>query len=60
MLKERYGHPTDAESLKSFATLAAYRDGAGAGVRRGAAGAGRAGAVTGGGVAAAGGAARRF
>jgi len=26
MLKERYGHPTDAESLKSFATLAAYRD----------------------------------
>jgi hypothetical protein len=27
MLKERYGHPTDAESLKSFATLAAYRDG---------------------------------
>ena len=27
MLKERHGHPTDAESLKSFATLAAYRDG---------------------------------
>ena len=27
MLKERYGHPTDAESLKSFSTLAAYRDG---------------------------------
>ena len=27
MLKERYGHPTDAESLKSFATLAVYRDG---------------------------------
>src|SRR5262245_66169789 len=27
MLKERYGHPTDTESLKSFATLAAYRDG---------------------------------
>src|SRR5262245_36035482 len=27
MLKERNGHPTDAESLKSFATLAAYRDG---------------------------------
>jgi hypothetical protein len=27
LLKERYGHPTDAESLKSFATLAAYRDG---------------------------------
>jgi mannose-6-phosphate isomerase-like protein (cupin superfamily) len=27
MLSERYGHPTDAESLKSFATLAAYRDG---------------------------------
>ncbi len=27
MLKERSGHPTDAESLKSFATLAAYRDG---------------------------------
>jgi mannose-6-phosphate isomerase-like protein (cupin superfamily) len=27
MLKERYGHPTDAESLKSFATLAAYCDG---------------------------------
>jgi mannose-6-phosphate isomerase-like protein (cupin superfamily) len=27
MLKERYGHPADAESLKSFATLAAYRDG---------------------------------
>jgi mannose-6-phosphate isomerase-like protein (cupin superfamily) len=27
MLKERYGHPTDAESLQSFATLAAYRDG---------------------------------
>jgi mannose-6-phosphate isomerase-like protein (cupin superfamily) len=26
LLKERYGHPTDAESLKSFATLAAYRD----------------------------------
>src|SRR6516164_1494640 len=27
LLKERYGHPTDAESLQSFATLAAYRDG---------------------------------
>ena len=27
MLKDRYGHPTDAELLKSFATLAAYRDG---------------------------------
>jgi mannose-6-phosphate isomerase-like protein (cupin superfamily) len=27
LLKERYGHPTDAESQKSFATLAAYRDG---------------------------------
>jgi len=27
LLKEHYGHPTDAESLKSFATLAAYRDG---------------------------------
>src|SRR2546423_590098 len=27
MLQERYGHPTDEESLKSFATLAAYRDG---------------------------------
>jgi mannose-6-phosphate isomerase-like protein (cupin superfamily) len=27
MLKDRYGHPTDAESLKSFATLTAYRDG---------------------------------
>ena len=27
MLKERSGHPTDAESLQSFATLAAYRDG---------------------------------
>src|SRR5215510_4839970 len=27
MLKERYGHPTDTASLKSFATLAAYRDG---------------------------------
>ena len=27
LLKERYGHPTDEESLKSFATLAAYRDG---------------------------------
>jgi len=27
MLKERFGHPTDAESQKSFATLAAYRDG---------------------------------
>jgi hypothetical protein len=27
LLKERYGHPTNAESLKSFATLAAYRDG---------------------------------
>jgi mannose-6-phosphate isomerase-like protein (cupin superfamily) len=27
MLKERYGHPTDAESQKSFARLADYRDG---------------------------------
>lgn len=27
MLKERYGHPTDEESQKSFATLSAYRDG---------------------------------
>ena len=27
LLKERDGHPTDAESLKSFATLVAYRDG---------------------------------
>src|SRR5215468_2638304 len=27
MLKDRYGHPIDTESLKSFATLAAYRDG---------------------------------
>ena len=27
MLKARSGHPTDAESLQSFATLAAYRDG---------------------------------
>jgi mannose-6-phosphate isomerase-like protein (cupin superfamily) len=27
LLKERYGHPTDAESRKSFATLADYRDG---------------------------------
>jgi hypothetical protein len=27
LLKDRSGHPTDAESLKSFATLAAYRDG---------------------------------
>ena len=27
MLKGRYGHPTDAESQKSFATLSAYRDG---------------------------------
>lgn len=28
MLKERYGHPTDEESRKSFATLSDYRDGA--------------------------------
>ncbi len=27
MLKERYGHPTDEESRKSFATLSDYRDG---------------------------------
>jgi mannose-6-phosphate isomerase-like protein (cupin superfamily) len=27
MLKERYGHPTDEESQKSFARLADYRDG---------------------------------
>jgi mannose-6-phosphate isomerase-like protein (cupin superfamily) len=27
LLKNRSGHPTDAESRKSFATLAAYRDG---------------------------------
>ncbi|ETX04471.1 cupin domain-containing protein [Candidatus Entotheonella palauensis] len=27
MLKERYGHPTDEESRKSFATLFDYRDG---------------------------------
>ena len=27
MLKERYGHPADTESRKSFATLATYRDG---------------------------------
>jgi mannose-6-phosphate isomerase-like protein (cupin superfamily) len=27
LLKERYGHPTDEESLKSFARLADYRDG---------------------------------
>ena len=27
ILKERYGHPSDAESLQSFAILAAYRDG---------------------------------
>src|SRR5919108_3419552 len=27
LLKERSGHPTDAESLKSFARLADYRDG---------------------------------
>jgi mannose-6-phosphate isomerase-like protein (cupin superfamily) len=27
MLKERYGHPTDEESQKSFATLSGYRDG---------------------------------
>ena len=27
MLKERDGHPTNAESLQSFATFAAYRDG---------------------------------
>jgi len=27
LLKERYGHPTDAESQKSFATLSKYRDG---------------------------------
>jgi mannose-6-phosphate isomerase-like protein (cupin superfamily) len=27
MLKARYGHPTDEESQKSFATLADYRDG---------------------------------
>jgi mannose-6-phosphate isomerase-like protein (cupin superfamily) len=27
MLKERYGHPTDEESQKSFATLSDYRDG---------------------------------
>src|SRR5262249_9043370 len=27
MLKERYCHPIDAQSLKSFATLSAYRDG---------------------------------
>ncbi len=27
MLKERYGHPTDEESRKSFATLSTYRDG---------------------------------
>ena len=27
MLKERYGHPSDEESQKSFARLADYRDG---------------------------------
>jgi mannose-6-phosphate isomerase-like protein (cupin superfamily) len=27
MLKARYGHPTDEESQKSFATLSDYRDG---------------------------------
>src|SRR5262245_40100684 len=27
MLKERSGHPTDAESLQSFATVATYCDG---------------------------------
>ena len=27
LLKDRYGHPTDEASLKSFAKLSDYRDG---------------------------------